>query len=468
MTDTKVSRPACSATGTSTLPPRSCTSLPPLGTRPASLRHKASPSAGWRLVSSAAAPDSTTTAANWTEQKLLPRRSSMRASSRVSSKRRYPLPPSFTVRHGCIRADGDEIRPALLRGRRCKGTESSRDLESAFSSINEQNLFATVSQVIERPLPFRSSALSNASCMKRSPLESFSPSFDVGRHLTARQPLAAPMPSGTTRSLSPGPDHEPLLRSSSSNSGHFPPPVTAAPHQRRKRPPRPRRRVVVVAASGTALLALLLLVVLAQREGAEEAISTSASYRDRFDGWTEEIYRAAFGEAEPDTATTTWRNDGSLEDGLTRLDADGSDSRSPEEGNEDSVEPLPPRREWSAEDRQLRSYTWETPPVHSSLERMLADLTPVRFPFFFSVLRTADNRVNFMGMPSPHRHRIVLDSGYCKVAIRLWAVPGSDSAPENHPNESDLRLRCQGTVTQTLTSSRDRVTFKRAHTLSEA
>lgn len=227
--------------------------------------------------------------------------------------------------------------------------------------------------------------------MKRSPLEyvTFSaPSFDVGRHLTARQPLAAPMPSGTTRSLSPGPDHEPLLRSSSSNSGHFPPPVTAAPHQSRRRPPRPRRRVVVVAASGTALLALLLLVVLAQRGGRKlEATFSSSSYRDRVHGWTEGIYRAAFGKAEPETATTMWRGNEQLQGGLTRLDADGSDSHSSEEGNEDSLEPLPPRREWSAEDRQLRSYTWETPPVHNSLERMLADLTPVRLTFL-SALRT--------------------------------------------------------------------------------
>lgn len=201
--------------------------------------------------------------------------------------------------------------------------------------------------------------------------------FDAGRLLTAHQPLAAPMPGGTARSSSPGPDQEPLLRSSNSNFG-FPPPVTAAPHQKRRRPSRPRRRVVIVvtAASGTAVLALLLLIALVPaREGTREGISTS--YRDRIGGWTAEIYRAAFGEAVPVTDTVTWRGDEVLEDGTTRLDAGQMDSSGDE--NADSFEPLPPRREWSAEDRKLRRYTWETPPVHSSLERMLADLTPVRF-----------------------------------------------------------------------------------------
>ncbi|GAA5952790.1 hypothetical protein JCM8115_002350 [Rhodotorula mucilaginosa] len=181
------------------------------------------------------------------------------------------------------------------------------------------------------------------------------------------------MPGGTARSSSPGPDQEPLLRSSSSNFG-FPPPVTAAPHQKRRRPSRPRRRVVIVvtAASGTALLALLLLIALVPaREGTREGISTS--YRDRIGGWTAEIYRAAFGGV---TDTATWRGDEVLEDGTTRLDAGQMDSSGDE--NADSFEPLPPRREWSAEDRRLRNYTWETPPVHSSLERMLADLTPAQ------------------------------------------------------------------------------------------
>lgn len=181
----------------------------------------------------------------------------------------------------------------------------------------------------------------------------------------------------TTAGASPGPD-EPLLYSSGSSDFGFPPPFTAAPHEsRRRKPPRPRR-VVVVAASGTALLALLLLIALSPgQEGGERLEATlSSSYRDRLDEWTSGIYRAAFGKAESDAATATWRGD---EDALTRLDADGSDS--PGEENDDPVAPLPPRREWSTEDWKLRSYTWKTPPVHRSLERMLAGLTPVRFSF---------------------------------------------------------------------------------------
>lgn len=283
-----------------------------------------------------------------------------------------------------------------------------------------------------------------------------------------RQPSAASMHAATTlRNLSPGPDHEPLLRTSSSNLilGFPRPVITAVPHQRR--PPRPRRRVVVVvvaAASGTALLALLLLVVLAQREGGKLEATLSPFYRDRLDGWTEGIYRAAFGKAEPGTATATWRNDESLEDGLTRLDADGSDSHSPAEENEDPVEPLPPRREWSAEDRQLGSYTWETPPMHSSLARMLADLTPVRFTFL-SALRTRSSPTEIR---HHSRHRFELDNGFCKVGIRLWVGPGSDSAREIRRNESDLRLRCQGTLMQTRTSFRDWGLSTRVRTPSEA
>lgn len=123
------------------------------------------------------------------------------------------------------------------------------------------------------------------------------------------------------------------------------------------------------------MLALLLLIALSPgQEGGERLEATlSSSYRDRLDEWTSGIYRAAFGKAESDAATATWRGD---EDALTRLDADGSDS--PGEENDDPVAPLPPRREWSTEDWKLRSYTWKTPPVHRSLERMLAGLTPAQ------------------------------------------------------------------------------------------
>lgn len=36
--------------------------------------------------------------------------------------------------------------------------------------------------------------------------------------------------------------------------------------------------------------------------------------------------------------------------------------------------------EWSAEDHELRSYRWEAPPVHSSLQHHLNNLTAVRRP----------------------------------------------------------------------------------------
>lgn len=53
-----------------------------------------------------------------------------------------------------------------------------------------------------------------------------------------------------------------------------------------------------------------------------------------------------------------------------------------EDGAEHELLPPPPApRNWSREDRALRRYAWKTPPVHSSLERMLAGLTEVRtFP----------------------------------------------------------------------------------------
>ncbi|BGP53273.1 hypothetical protein JCM8202v2_000832 [Rhodotorula sphaerocarpa] len=50
-----------------------------------------------------------------------------------------------------------------------------------------------------------------------------------------------------------------------------------------------------------------------------------------------------------------------------------------EDGAEHELLPPPPApRNWSREDRALRRYAWKTPPVHSSLERMLAGLTESR------------------------------------------------------------------------------------------
>lgn len=59
---------------------------------------------------------------------------------------------------------------------------------------------------------------------------------------------------------------------------------------------------------------------------------------------------------------------------------------------EEHEEPLP-RIRWSKEDKKLRRYTWTTPKVHSSLSRMLEELSPVRpFPSHTSTKLT-DTRV---------------------------------------------------------------------------
>ncbi|GAA5883241.1 hypothetical protein JCM3774_000640 [Rhodotorula dairenensis] len=140
---------------------------------------------------------------------------------------------------------------------------------------------------------------------------------------------------------------EPLLHSSSPRASSLlrraivdsaPPPSSEAPYYSRiLRSRRQRRAAVATAAAVAGLLALALFTL------------RSA---DRFDRWT----LAAAG-------LLNYRGAG----GNTEKDPSGR------------FRPRPPRRrEWSAEDRRLRNYTWETPAVHESLERMLADLTPAQ------------------------------------------------------------------------------------------
>ncbi|GAA5978886.1 hypothetical protein JCM10908_002723 [Rhodotorula pacifica] len=175
------------------------------------------------------------------------------------------------------------------------------------------------------------------------------------------------------RSSSPD---EPLLRSFSYSDDSFPPPasapLTSASPRRRRRP----RRLVVIAASGTALLALALLALTRTNERAKEAV---APYRDRLDQWAAGLYHGAFGSGENASSIHA--------EAVSGASAPSIGNKAAEEGNviqlEDDLpaarkeEPLP-SREWSEEDQRLRYYTWQTPPVHSSLERLLAELTPAQ------------------------------------------------------------------------------------------
>ncbi|BGP22039.1 proteophosphoglycan ppg4 [Rhodotorula toruloides] len=68
-----------------------------------------------------------------------------------------------------------------------------------------------------------------------------------------------------------------------------------------------------------------------------------------------------------------------------------------EEEEEEEEEPLP-RIRWSKEDKKLRRYTWTTPKVHSSLSRMLQELSPSQNQTREWLLRSRTNTTGGTGV----------------------------------------------------------------------
>lgn len=165
---------------------------------------------------------------------------------------------------------------------------------------------------------------------------------------------------------SPSPS-EPLLGHSSTRSQATPPSRLRA---------RRARRLVVLLAGPIALV----ITLFALAESNERTRQVVEPYRHRIDRF---LYRAPESALAPTSipATTNQSRAGApatrdKDTPVAILKADTAAARAEE--NTD-LAPLP-RRKWSKEDKQLRRYAWKTPPIHSSLERMLADLSPVGRP----------------------------------------------------------------------------------------